>query len=170
MRSDHALSQTTGSLVCVGITILLALMVLLAIQIPDLSVSLTAIENEPPAIFVVTGVIHESEEGVENLDSRVVLLHNGSESYPNRDLWARMYRNDELLDCRIETLNGHDFISTRHDGVQYLSGSGCRSDAWNPGERILIDFTDGTFRPGDLVTAEVLGPDGILLSRHSYIA
>lgn len=169
MRSDHALSQTIGSLICVGITILLALMVLLAIQIPDLSCSLSAVENEPPAIFVITDVIHESEEGREIFDSRMILLHNGSVSYPNRDLWARIYRNDDLLDCRIETLNGHDFISTHHYGVQYLSGSGCRSDAWNPGERMLIDLSDGTFRPGDLVTIEILGPDGIL-SRHSYIA
>ncbi|MHC1625918.1 MAG: hypothetical protein ACXQTN_01050 [Methanoculleaceae archaeon] len=110
-----------------------------------------------------------SEDGKENLDSRLVLFHNGSVPYQNRELSAQVYRNGELLECQIRTLNGHDFISTPHYGIQYIKGSGCRSDLWNPGERVIIDFTDGTFRPGDLVTIEILH-DGVVISRHSCTA
>ncbi|MHB8163694.1 MAG: hypothetical protein ACYDDV_04995 [Methanoregula sp.] len=62
------------------------------------------------------------------------------------------YKNGVALDCRITTLDGNKFISTRHFGVQYMSGLG---NTWNAGQKISIDYKDKTFHPGDTITFEV---------------
>jgi len=56
----------------------------------------------------------------------------------------------------ISTMNGHDFISTSHTGIQWMGGSGCSGETWNPREQIAIDFSDGTFHPGDLIQIDVI--------------
>ena len=62
----------------------------------------------------------------------------------------------------------HEFIQTHHYGVQTMNGEGSR---WYPGRPITIDFTDGTFRPGDVVCVEIYSnTDGRLISADTYTA
>ncbi len=43
-------------------------------------------------------------------------------------------------------------------------------DVMVPAPEIALDFTDGTFRPGDRVRVEILRKPDILLSSYSYNA
>ncbi len=43
-------------------------------------------------------------------------------------------------------------MPTRHFGVQYIGGSGCRDLYFSPRESIIIDLKNGYIRPGDKVT------------------
>lgn len=161
-------SHPLATILLVAITILLALLVLLLVpslqfEFPD--------PVKPPSFIEIRSVLHTNEKGILNYDSRVVLYHNGTQSYPNRNLSATFYRNTTRLPCVISTLNGYEFIKTHHFGVQKIEGLGCRDEKWNPHEKIVVDFTDGTFHPGDTVTVEVyLEPKKILLSKYTTVA
>jgi hypothetical protein len=101
-----------------------------------------------------------------NYDSRIVLMHTGERAFENDLLAAEIYIDDRLQNCRISTLNGHLFISTSHIGVQTLSGSGCQTDLWRPGEKIALDLTDGTIHPGERVRVDIrLKPENRVISR-----
>lgn len=152
----------------VAIVILLAALVLLMIHIPDFNLSHL---NPEPSFIEIKSVRHVSESGAMNYDSKVTLYHNGTLSYPNDELYAVFYRNNEKIPCVIDTLNGFRFISSHHFGVQTIGGLGCQGQFWNPREKIAIDFSDGTFRPGDLITVEIFQrPKPVLISRSSRTA
>lgn len=168
MQNDDAVSHNVGVILMVATTMLLAAMVLLMISMFSLD-----LPRDPPvpSFLEIKSVRHISETGSMNYDSRVALYHNGTVRYRNNDLYAVFYRNQEKVPCNIETLNGYHFVGTHHYGVQTLAGLGCSGDWWNPHEKIAIDFTDGTFHPGDLITVEVYGrPGPTLVSRHSKTA
>lgn len=172
MLSDEAsavaTSKVIGTILMVALTILLALLVLLMVTIPPLSFS-----TGPPAIFQVREIHHRSDRYPNplNYDSRMVLVNNGSKEYLNDGLSAIFYLNGQLLDARAITLNGHHFISTHHVGIQWMGGSGCSGTSWAPGEQTVIDFTDGTFHPGDLVQIDVIDTStDRVISRHSHRA
>jgi len=167
---QHAVSHTQAVILLIAITILLALLVLLMLRFPEFSWNAP---SEPPEIIIITSVYHVSDRppNAMNYDSRVILRHNGTERLENDALAAAFYRNEEPVNCRIETLNGHLFISTRHYGVEVMWGSGCSGTYWNPGEKTGIDFTDGTFRPGDRVRVDVIEKStGNVVSRHTFTA
>ena len=152
----------------VALTLLLALLVLLLFSLPS-----SWQTGEPPAIFVIRSIEHRSdrEPHALNFDSRVILVHNGTGTYQNSDLYAIFYRNQVPLNAVISTLNGYDFISTRHYGVQWMGGSGCSDSTWTPGESTVIDFTDGTFHQGDRVQVDILETaSNRTISRHRYSA
>ncbi|MCU0631656.1 MAG: type IV pilin [Methanolinea sp.] len=157
-----------ATILMVAIAILLAALVLLMVFVPQFNMS---VFSSTPSFLEIKSIRHESESGAMNYDSRVTLYHNGTLSYKNADLYAVFYCNQEKLPCVIETLNGFNFIPTHHFGVQTLAGLGCSGMFWNPCEKIAIDFTDGTFHPGDLVTVEIYQrPKSLLISRHSRTA
>lgn len=147
----------------VVITILLALMI--HFSIPNMEIYKT------PSFLEIKNVYGTNDAGIANYDSRVLLYHHGTEKLENDLLTASFYRNDQKLNCRISTMNGHNFIPTVHIGIQTMGGSGCTGTWWEPGEQIMIDFTDGTFHPGDNIRFEVYQkPSGVLISSYSYIA
>ena len=150
----------------VAITIILALLVLLLFTLPSMNIELSPI----PAIFVITTIESVDEiTGHPNDDSRVILQHTGTENYENKNLKAVFYRNGALVNCNIETMNGHDFISTSHFGVQWMGGTGCSGSTWAPAEMIALDFTDGTFFPADTVQVDIADTaSGRIISRHTY--
>ncbi len=160
-----ATSHTTATILLVAITIILALLVLLMFRMP-------AFEwYKPPSFLEIQDVYGVNEQGVLNYDSRVLLCHTGTASLKNDDLKALFYRNDVLLPCRISTMNGHNFIPTVHIGVQTMGGPGCSGPTWEPREKIIIDFTDGTFHPGDRVRMDVFSRStGALVSSHAHTA
>ena len=64
-----------------------------------------------------------------------------------------------------------DMISSvpSHTGIQWMGGSGCSGVTWSPGEQICIDFSDGTFHPGDKIQIDII--DKVAkrtISRHLY--
>lgn len=149
----------------VAITILLASLVYLMFQIPTMEL------YKPPSFLEIKKVYSTNEAGIINYDSRVLLYHHGTEQLENDRLTASFYRNDQKMGCRISTMNGHNFIPTVHIGIQTMGGSGCTGTWWKPGEQIMIDFTDGTFHPGDRIRFEVnQKPSGVLISSYTYNA
>lgn len=100
-----------------------------------------------PPIIKIIGVNHGTK-----FESQVTIRSFGSEELENDNLRAKLFvNNTELLAC-IYTLNGHDFIPTRHYGVKYIGGSGSRNLYFSPKECIVIDLKNGYIRPGDEVT------------------
>ena len=64
-------------------------------------------------------------------------------------------------------------ISSRHITLRSRpwEGQDRREPIWNPIELIFIDFKDGTFHPGDLVTFDVYdNSTKQIISRHTYTA
>ena len=150
----------------IAITFLLAVLVLLLmVNLPYLY------DPSVPAIFKITKIRHDDGHGHINYDSRMMVMNMGKSGYKNRDLYGLVYRNGTLLASPFPTMNGHDYLSTHHFMVQNLGGQGSCGDTWNPGEMVFIDFTDGTFRPGDTVTFEVSDKtSGQIISRHTITA
>ena len=151
----------------VAVTMLLALLVLLMFNFQPFAWNL---EKKIPEIFTITAIESTDEiTGHLNFDSRVILLHTGDTGYQNRNLTAKFFKNEQPVSCTIITMNGHDFIDTTHFGIQWMGGSGCSGETWNPGERICIDFTDGTFHPGDRVRVDILDKKrDEIISRHIF--
>jgi hypothetical protein len=166
-ENADAASYPVGVILLVAITCLLALLVLLMVQFQPFTLNM---EKEIPAIFTITSIRGVDEiTGHMNYDSRLILLHTGTTDYQNRNLRAGILKNGVRVSCTINTMNGHDFISTSHTGVQWMGGSGCSGDTWNPREQIAIDFSDGTFHPGDLVQIDVIDKiTNITISRHAF--
>jgi FlaG/FlaF family flagellin (archaellin) len=167
MRRDPAVSPVMANILMVFITlILVAIIIAMILSMPSLQYSFAP----TPAIFIITDIANSDEiTGELTLDSRVILLHKGTVSYQNKNLKAQFYRNRALVNANIATMNGHDFISTSHIGVQWMGGMGCEGSMWTPGEMTAIDFTDGTFRQGDSVQVDIIDKSiNTVISRHTY--
>jgi hypothetical protein len=152
----------------VAVTIILAALILLMLlaMLPPWSWEEPA---QPP--IIMTGIAHTNVgAGALNYASRVTLKNNGSAVYENDALKAVFYVNGQKV-CVVHTLNGHLFIPTHHYGVKTVSGEGCRTPHWNPGEEMVVDLTDGTFAPGKQVTLEVVNKrTGMVISKHTVRA
>ena len=168
MNSGNASTQSQATILLVAITIILfaiLLPILLGfLHLPEFKIRMI------PGIFVITNVLHiDDESGAFDYDSRVIVLNTGPATYNNKDLKARIYRNEVPLNCVIETLNGVDFISTAHFGVDKLKGPGCQGLTWLPGELTSINLNDGTLHPGDTVRIDIIDKTtNEIISRHSY--
>lgn len=161
-----ATSQTIGSILMVAITIVLAVLVLLLFHLPSLDFDMTPV----PQIFIITSIENKDEiTGLLNFDSRVIIRHIGTTTYQNKNLKALFYKNNLQVNANIPTLNGHDFISTSHTGVQWMGGMGCSGATWNPNEMTCIDLKDGTFRSGDSVKLDIIEKSSnSVISRHTF--
>jgi FlaG/FlaF family flagellin (archaellin) len=167
MHRDYALSPVTATTLMVAVTIILAAIIAAMIFfLPSVQYFFAPI----PAIFTITSIESTDEiTGILNYDSRVILRHTGTATYQNKNLRAQFYKNGVQVNANIQTLNGHDFISTIHTGVQWMGGMGCEGVMWTPGEMTAIDFTDGTFRPGDSVQVDIIdSTTNQIISRHTY--
>jgi flagellin-like protein len=164
-ESDRASSPVTGVVLLIGITVILAMLVLLLC----LGFRLTAGAPSVPSIFVITQINHVNPNGIPDNDSYVVIENTGKIPYDNRNLCARAYRNGQHIPYDIPTMNGYDFLSTHHFGIQKLGGFGSCNFLWYPGATLYIDYEKGTFHPGDLVQFEVYERStGMIISRDSY--
>jgi hypothetical protein len=167
ISNNRAISPVVADILMVGIVMILAIFVLLLFHLP----SFYYIEPEISSDLQIKGVYHVNEYGYLNYDSRVILINNGIEAHENGALYAEFYRNGEKVSCNIETMNGYDFISSHHYGVQTMGGTGCCGQFWNPNEKIALDFTDLTFRPGDIIKMDIFQrPSNKLISSHLYTA
>jgi hypothetical protein len=166
-QGDDASSYPIAVILMVAITCLLALLILLMIRIPPISLNM---ESEIPVIFAITSLESVDElTGHMSYDSRMLIRHTGIEDYPNKNLKAKFFKNTQPVTCSIATLNGHDFISTSHTGIQWMGGSGCSGVTFRPEEQICIDFSDGTFHPGDSIQMDIIDKEtNSTISRHFY--
>jgi len=162
--NDEAVSPQIGTILLIAITVLLAALVILMFHFPDFSNPI----RPTPSFLEISGVYHIDEHGALNYDSRVILLHNGTERLENGGLRAEFFRNGTKILAVIETMNGNEFISTHHYGVQTMGGLGCSGLYWDPKEKIAIDFSDNTFHIGDTIRVDIfMKESGDLVSRHS---
>jgi len=167
VHPDKSVSPVLAEILMIAIILILAVLVLLLFHLPSFEFG----TSKPPTFLQIKSVYHVNEYGYLNYDSRVILIHNGTESYENNNLFAVFYRNGEEVSCNIETMNGYDFISSPHYGVQTMGGTGCSGSCWSPHEKIALDFTDSTYHPGDLIKVEIFQrPLNKLISSHSYTA
>lgn len=150
-RNDSAASNVHAIILLIAITIILAALILLtAIQWPRM-----LNDQEVPTIFAITTIQHTNQYGFLNFESYMVVRNIGGISYDNRKMYAKTYRNEELLPCTIPTINGHDFIPLHPHGIQTMGGFGTHDFSWYPDSTIYIDYSQGTFHPGDIVKFEV---------------
>lgn len=164
LSDTEAVSPQIGTILMVAITVLLAALIILMFHLPEFDSPI----HPAPSFLEISGVYHTDEHGILNYDSRVILLHNGSERLENAGLRAEFFRNGTKIPAVIETMNGNLFISTHHFGVQTIGGLGCSGIYWDPKEKIAIDFSDNTFHPGDTIRVDVFRKEsGDLVSRHS---
>jgi len=145
---ERAVSQVTGTLLLVAITIILAILLMLCIQMPDLDWE----DTEPPIIFSITSIASSPP----TYESQVFLRNVVKKDYKNKELSAKIYRNDTELPCVIETLNTHEFISTAHYGVRNLMGMGGCSDTWNYNQMLRIDLSNGFIHHGDVIRVDII--------------
>ena len=145
MRRENAESTSHGSLLMVVIVVI-ACIILLAFLLGFFNIFANNDSLAPPHIKII-GINHGKK-----YVSQVIIRSYSSEELENDLLRAKIFVNDEELLACINTLNGHNFISTRHFGVQYIGGSGCRDLYFSPRESIIIDLKNGYIRPGDKVT------------------
>jgi len=149
-----------------AVTFLLALLVLLLIPAMPYQYDPTV-----PAIFKIIQIRHDDGSGHINYDSRMTIINTGIVGFKNRNLEAETYRNGVRLDCRIPTFQGGEFVPTPHFKIQTLGGPGASGATWGPNEMVVIDFKNGVFRPGDVVTFEVYDRiSGQVISRDTYTA
>jgi len=168
MQYDDAASHPLGTVLMVAVTIIVCMLLLIIcmgfLQIPEFRIA------SVPAIFVITSVVHVDDyTGAMNYDSRLIVKNVGTTTFKNAGLSAAIYRNGKPLNCVISTLNGNDFMSTVHYGVQWIGYAGVDDETWLPGEMSAIDLTDGTFRPGDTAQLDIVDKStGEVISRHVY--
>ncbi|NLX50183.1 MAG: hypothetical protein GXY82_10030 [Methanospirillum sp.] len=159
---DGAVSPVLGVIFMVALVVLLVALLLLLF--PPLHLC-----DPFPPVEIQAVMVHDySEDGsVLNHDSRLLLVNAGTMLLRNRPLTARFYAGDVPVDCRLETFHGEDFVPSHHFGIERIQGSGCRGELWEPGETVLIDFTDRTFMPGQTVRVEIIDRnEGCIISRH----
>lgn len=157
---DDATSPVTGIILLIAITIILACIVLS--QLPMLRFALQ--DTQVPAIFKITKITHGT-----NFDSTMVVKNTGAVGYKNKNMYAKTYKNSIPVDCVISTMNGHDFISSHHFGIQYIKGMS--GQTWYSNLAVSINYKDKTFHPGDVVTFEVYdNTTNQIISRHMYTA
>lgn len=149
----------------IAVTIILAALILILLTlVPGQLYDLSA-----PTIFEITDIRHTNEHGQVNLESYMTVTNIGNNPFDNRRLYARTYRNGKLLACLIPTFNGDGFIQVHPYGIQTLGGPGSYNYLWQPHRQVYIDYSQGTFRPGDSVQFEVYDRDtGRVISRDTW--
>ena len=161
--SEDATSHVLAHLLMVVIAIILAVLVLQIFHLPNLNWEYT----EPHAIFKITTITSQEP----TCESKIYLRNVVKKDYHNKELSAKIYCNDELLPCTIETINNHDFISTAHYGVKNLYGQGGNGNLWNYNQMLAIDLSDGFIHPGDVIRVDVIQTaTGNVISRDSMEA
>ena len=162
-ESEDATTQVIAHLLMVVIVIILAALVLLIFHLPNLEWDY----SEPPVIFEITSITSPEP----SYESKIYLRNVVHKDFHNKELSAKIYCNDALLPCTIETINTHDFISTAHYGVNLLYGQGGNGNLWNYNQMLAIDLSDGFIHPGDIIRVDIIKTaTGNVISRDSIEA
>jgi flagellin-like protein len=155
---DRAGSPVTGVLLVLGITIILAMLVLLMCM----GFRMPQGEGQVPDIFKIASVTYIPESSGIQMRGFVTITNTRPENYRNRYLRVVTYVNDRKANCNIPTLNNDLFCSISHDGVWHLYGVGTRGNrnfptsVWPGNSDISIEYKKGILRPGDSITLEFI--------------
>lgn len=172
--AEPANSHAIGIILLIAITMILALLVLLMFQMPQIDWDI----SQAPAIFKIISIEHTDENGQLNFDSSLTLQNTGQKSYMNWNLYVFTYVDGKRIDAEVPTLNAPDQINDpRHHKVQRLFGQGAKGNhakgegRWAPGASLSIFYRHGTFHPGNVVMIEVYdNSTKKIISRHTYKA
>lgn len=147
--NEGASSAIQGCLLLIAITFLLASLALLMIpKLPDYST------DENPVIFEIV-VMKYTKTASWKYENKLIVKNSGTRAYDNRKLYAITYRNGERLPCKIPYINFQYYINNKPLGIQRIGGMGTDDLGWIPEAEIFIDYSQGTFRPGDTIRFEV---------------
>jgi len=168
--ADVAVSNLTGTILLIAIVIILAAIFLHFFTLPSFP------NNTVPCVFQITKIRDVRSDGQLTYDSYLVLVNTADTAFDNWNLYVLTYRNGEQIPARIVSLNNNEFISSVHDGVSHLVGEmstrGSKRDRdgkWYPGALLAIDYSDGTFHPGDVVTLDIYDKaNNTLISRDTW--
>lgn len=169
---DRASSHIIGTILGLGILFILAVIVLLMC----LGYQLPHGEDEIQDIFKILNINHyDNINGKLDYNSYVTLINNGKDSYRNRYLSVKLFVNGKPVNCNLMTLNADAYCHSFHYGVDTIGGLGTEGgmtnslSKWYPGQELYIDFSDGTFRPGDTIQIEIYDKTtGKIISRDTY--
>ncbi|MBP2145643.1 hypothetical protein J2129_001097 [Methanofollis sp. W23] len=192
-RDDAGVSPLTGALLLLALTAVLAILILALL--PEFPPTFDLFPQEEPCIFEIVSVLHTNEKGKYTKASIVTLWYNKTpvqvdhhdpatrikeifgwvkevpdreKDYLKDDLWAQFYRNGEPLTFQVSTMDASRLIPTHHYKIKTMNGHGSK---WSMNGRITIDFSDGTFGPGDMVRVEIYSKsEEHLISAHTYDA
>ncbi|AGB02378.1 hypothetical protein [Methanoregula formicica] len=146
---EHASSAIHGCIFLIALTVILAALVLLMIpKLPAYSA------EEIPVIFEIVTMKY-TNTGSWKYENKLIVKNSGTIAYDNRKLSAITYRNGERLPCKIPYINFQYYIDNKPLGIQRIGGMGTDDSSWVPEATIFIDYSQGTFRPGDTIRFEV---------------
>jgi flagellin-like protein len=169
-RATRAISPVIATMLLVGLTFVLsALVYLLVFATP------AWIDPSRFQYIHIAGVRHAGDPFTTTCDdSCITLVHEGTAPLRSDDLSAVVLRNNVMLKTNITTLNAGIFYTTKHDGVEYVTGpgaSGPKGATWDPGEEIYLDLTEskvGPTKAGDFVTVRIIDKtSGLVISEDT---
>jgi hypothetical protein len=170
-KSDRASSHIIGILLLTGITILIALLVLLMC----LGFQMPAADPSAPDIFKIARITYTLGSDRSNYVGFITITNTNSKNYRNRFLKVNTYINGNLADCTIPTLNNDLFCNLNHNGVTRLWGVGTwgnmdfPTSVWPAQSDISIEYKKGRLHPGDCVTLEFIDTtDNQIISRDTW--
>ena len=156
--------------------VLAALVCLMVLAVPNLGMDF------PGSQYIhITGIRHAGDPPEAGCEDRCIkLLHRGTKALENNALAAVILKNGETLmvstdhgvtPVNITTMNGLKFPTTKHDGVQTLSGAGTQGATWEPGEEIWILLRKNLVQEGDTITVRIIHkPTDLVISEDTVRA
>ena len=170
-ESDRASSPITGVVLLIGITVILAMLVLLLC----FGFHLPSADSSVPAIFRIATITYIPDSDGINVRGYVTVTNTRSDNYRNRFLKVVTYVNGTIANCNIPTLNNDLFCTLNHNGVWHLYGVGTwgnrnsPTSVWPGHSDISIEYKKGVLCPGDCVTLEVIDTTtNRIISRDTY--
>jgi hypothetical protein len=156
--SDQASSPVVAVVLLIGITFILAILVLLmclGFQMPHGDPSV-------PDVFKIARINYILDSDRINYVGYVTVTNTDLINYRNRVLKVNTYINGDLADCNIPTLNNDLFCTLNHNGVRRLWGVGTwgnrnfSTSVWPAQSEITIEYKKGKLHPGDRITLEFI--------------
>jgi hypothetical protein len=168
---DRGSSHIIGIVLLTGITILIALLVLLMC----LGFQMPAANPSAPDIFKIVRITYTLDGDGINYVGFVTITNTDAINYRNRYLSVNTYINDNPADCTIPTLNNDLFCTLNHNGVRRLWGVGTwgnrnfPTSVWPAQSDISIEYKKGRLHPGDRVTLEFIDTtNNRIISRDTW--
>jgi len=168
---DRAGSPVTGIILMMGITILIAMLVLLMC----LGFRMPTADPSVPVIFRIATITYIADSDGIHYRGFVTITNTESKNYRNTYLKVVTYVNGNHANCNIPTLNNDLFCNIGHNGVWHLWGVGTHgspnspTSVWPAGSDISIEYSKGRLYPGDSITLEFIDTTtNQIISRDTY--
>jgi hypothetical protein len=167
-RVVDAVSSVLGVVLMVAVTVILvAILAAFLFWMPHLC------DPFPPSIIKIEEFHdYDDRSGHQlNYDSRILLRNRGTKDLPNRQITGVFYSDGKRVPCTLNSFHGEDNPDgvIHHSGFETMGGEGCRGLTWEVGTAVLIDFNNGSFRPGQMVRVDIIDKrTGCVISRDYF--